>query len=91
MWKQRQRLKAFLVSNEWCESSKLKNTEVGNACVCHFVAFWQAVEDCIRASQYILIFLRILDGDERTAIAEMWATMDHAKKSIKKALEHKEQ
>jgi hypothetical protein len=34
--------------------------------------------------------LRIVDGDERPAMAEMWATMDHAKKSIKKALEHKE-
>jgi hypothetical protein len=83
------RLKAIFVSNEWCES-KLKNTEVGNArVVCHSVAFWQAVEDCMRASQPILIFLRIADGDERPAMAEMWATMDHAKKSIKKALEHK--
>jgi hypothetical protein len=89
MWKQRQRLKAFFVSNEWCES-KLKNTEVGNARVCHSVAFWQAVEDRIGASQPILIFLKIVDDDERPAMAEMWATMDHAKKSIKKALEHKE-
>jgi hypothetical protein len=35
--------------------------------------------------------LRIVDGDERPAIAGMWAAMDHEKKkSIKKALEHKE-
>jgi hypothetical protein len=65
MWKQRQGLKALFVSNERGES-KMKNTEVGNArVVCHSVAFWQAVEDCMRASQPILIFLRIVDGDER--------------------------
>ena len=55
-----------------------------------FVAFWQAVEDCMRASQHILIFLRIVDGDQRPTMAEMWAAMDHEKKSIKKVFEHKE-
>jgi hypothetical protein len=54
------------------------------------LAFWQALEDCMRASQPILIFLRIVDGDERPAMAEMWAAMDHEKKIIKKALELKE-
>ena len=89
MWKQRQGLKALFVSSEWCDS-KMKNIEVGNArVVCH-CAFWQAVEDCMRASQHILIFLRIVDGDQRPTMAEMWAAMDHEKKSIKKALEHKE-
>jgi hypothetical protein len=88
MWKQRQGSKALFVSNEWCES-KMKNTEVGNArVVCHSVAFWQAVEDCMRASQPILIFLRIVDGDERLAMAIWWAAMDNEKKSINKALEH---
>jgi hypothetical protein len=39
MWKQRQGMKALIVSNEWCENN-LKNTEVGNArVVCHSVAF----------------------------------------------------
>jgi hypothetical protein len=32
----------------------------------------------------------IVDGDERPAMAKMWAAMDHAKKSIKEALEHKD-
>jgi hypothetical protein len=84
MWKQRQGLKAFFVSDEWCES-KSKNTEVGKACVVC----------CILASSRWLhesksIFLMIVDGDERPAMAKMWAAMDHAKKSIKEALEHKD-
>ena len=78
------RLKAIFVSNEWCES-KLKNTEVGNARVgCHSVAFWQAVEDRIGASQPILIFLRIVDGDERPTMAEMRAAREQAKRATRK-------
>jgi hypothetical protein len=87
MWKQRQglKLKSLFVSDEWCEST-LKNNEVGKACVvCCCVAFWQAVEDCMRTSQPLLILLRIVDGDERPAMAGMRAAMDHAKKSIKEA------
>ena len=53
------------------------------------VAFWQAVEDCMRALQPLLIFLRVVDGDERTATAEMWAAMNHVKKSMKEALDTK--
>jgi hypothetical protein len=53
MWKQRQGLKALFVNNEWCES-KMKNTKLRNArLVCHSVAFWQVVEDCMRASQLL--------------------------------------
>jgi hypothetical protein len=55
-----------------------------------FWSFWQAVEDFMRASQPLLIFLRIVDGDERPTMAEMWSAIDHAKKSIKEALEQKE-
>jgi hypothetical protein len=52
MWKQRQGLKALFVSNECCES-KMENNEVGNAhVVCHFVAFWQAVEDFMSFTTY---------------------------------------
>jgi hypothetical protein len=74
MWKQRQglKLKSLFVSDEWCEST-LKNNEVGKACVVC----------CILASSRRL--LRIVDGDERPAMAGMRAAMDHAKKSIKEA------
>ncbi|KAG8088682.1 hypothetical protein GUJ93_ZPchr0010g10672 [Zizania palustris] len=47
------------------------------------------MENCLRASQSLLIALRLANGDERIAIVEISAAMDTAKNSIKVALEHK--
>jgi hypothetical protein len=44
----------------------------------------------MRASQPILLALRIVDGDEILATPENWAAMDVAKKHINEALSHKE-
>ena len=43
----------------------------------------------MRASQPLLKALRIVDGDETPAMAEMWVAMDVAKTHIKEALAHK--
>lgn len=43
----------------------------------------------MRASQPLLRALRIADGDETPAMAEMWAAMDFAKTHIREALAHK--
>jgi hypothetical protein len=44
----------------------------------------------MRASQPILLALRIVDGNEIPGILEIWAAMDVAKKHISEALAHKE-
>lgn len=51
--------------------------------------FWNNVEDCIRASKPLLVVLRIVDGDEKPAMAEICASMDYAKSRIKIALDKK--
>jgi hypothetical protein len=51
--------------------------------------FWNSVEFCLRASQPILIALRIADGDETPAAPEIMAAMDKAKATIKEALKNK--
>jgi hypothetical protein len=51
--------------------------------------FWNSVEFCLRASQPILIALRIADGDETPAALEIMTAMDKAKATIKEALKNK--
>ncbi|VFQ79370.1 unnamed protein product [Cuscuta campestris] len=51
--------------------------------------FWEVVEDCIRASQPLLIVLRIVDGDERPAMTEVIAAMDVAMEKIKESFSNK--
>ncbi|KAM3389449.1 hypothetical protein ACQJBY_011533 [Aegilops geniculata] len=90
MWKQRQTLKTLFVSPQWY-ANRLKDNEGGKAAEATVisVSFWQSVEHCMRASQPLLRALRIADGDETPAMAEMWAAMDFAKTHIKEALAHK--
>jgi hypothetical protein len=45
--------------------------------------FWNSVEDCLRASQPLIVLLRIVDGDERPAMLEVQFCMKYAKKKIK--------
>jgi hypothetical protein len=47
------------------------------------------VENCLRASQPLLIALRIADGDETPAAPEIMATMDVVKATIKESLKDK--
>jgi hypothetical protein len=47
------------------------------------------LENCLWASQPLLIALRIVDGDETPAALEIMAAMDVAKASIKKSLKDK--
>ena len=51
--------------------------------------FWNSVEECIQASQPLLVVLRIVDGDERPALAEIAYAMDFAKNKIKASFEKK--
>jgi hypothetical protein len=51
--------------------------------------FWENVENCLRASQPLLVALRIVDGDETPATQEIMATLDVAKATIKESLKDK--
>ncbi|KAL6508662.1 hypothetical protein OROGR_023373 [Orobanche gracilis] len=51
--------------------------------------FWSSVEDCIRASQPLLVVLRIVDGDEKPSMVEICASIEYAKAKIKGAFEKK--
>ncbi|RLN00200.1 hypothetical protein C2845_PM06G27300 [Panicum miliaceum] len=52
-------------------------------CTVLSVEFWNAVEDCLRASAPLLIVLRVVDGDEKPAMPEVTALMNHVKEKIK--------
>lgn len=70
MWQQCQYLKALFVSTKWY-ASKLKPTEPGRQLKTLLsVPFWNSAENCMRASQPILLALRIVDGDEIPALPE---------------------
>ena len=82
--KHRDALKALFVSEEWLGNKLAKTTaglEVHNTVLS--MEFWNSVEDCLRASAPLLIVLRVVDGDERPAMPEVAALMNHAKEKIK--------
>ncbi|XP_066381394.1 uncharacterized protein, partial [Miscanthus floridulus] len=82
--KHRDALKALFVSEEWLGNKLAKTAadqEVHNTVLS--MEFWNSVEDCLRASAPLLIVLRVVDGDERAAMPEVAALMNHAKEKIK--------
>jgi len=77
-------LKALFLSEEW-NGNKLAKTAAGADVhdTVLSVEFWNTVEDCLRASAPLLIVLRVVDGDEKPAMPEVAALMNHAKEKIK--------
>ncbi|CAD6219201.1 unnamed protein product [Miscanthus lutarioriparius] len=77
-------LKALFYSEEWSEN-KLAKTNAGDNVhsIVFSVEFWNSIEDCLRASAPLLIVLRVVDGDEKPAMLEVAALMNHAKEKIK--------
>jgi hypothetical protein len=82
--KHRDALKALFVSEAWT-SNKLAKTSAGMNVhdIVLSTEFWNSVEDCLRASAPLLIVLRVVDGDEKPAMPEVAALMNHAKEKIK--------
>jgi hypothetical protein len=76
MLRHRNGLKSLFVSDEW-HLTKFPNTEKGRQItrIVLSMPFWEKVENCLRASQPLLIALRIADGDETPAAPEIMATM----------------
>ncbi|XP_066347610.1 uncharacterized protein [Miscanthus floridulus] len=77
-------LKFLFVSDDWTKS-KLARTEARKKVHDTILSteFWNSVEDCLRASQPLIVLLRIVDGDERPAMLEVQFCMEYAKKKIK--------
>ncbi|XP_031116598.1 uncharacterized protein LOC116020254 [Ipomoea triloba] len=75
-----------VTSDHW-STSKLANTEAGKKVYDSVFStrFWTGVEDCIKASQPILVMLRIVDADEIPAMAEVAMAMEIAKKKLNEA------
>lgn len=83
-------LRKLFGSEEWF-NSKLAKTVAGKKVhsVVLSTKFWKTVEDCILASIPLLQVLRVVDGDEKPAMAELCAAMDFAKDKMKIGLEKK--
>jgi hypothetical protein len=77
-------LKFLFVSDDWTKS-KLATTEAGKKVHDTILStkLWNSTEDCLRASQPLIVLLRIVDGDERPAIPEVSFCMEYAKKKIR--------
>ena len=82
--KHKDALNALFHSVEWSEN-KLAKTNAGDNVhsIVFSVEFWNSVEDCLRASAPLLIVLRVVDGDEKPAMPEVAALMNHTKEKIK--------
>ena len=90
MHKNKQGLRSLFVSEEWHSNSLSKSAEGRQAeNTILSIPFWTKVEYCIKATQPLLIAMRIADGDETPAAPEIMAAMDVAKKTIKETLRDK--
>ena len=74
MHKHRDAMKCLFTNEDWSRS-KLSSTQAGRN-VCEIVlstAFWNGVEDCIKASEPLLALLRMVYRAERPAMPEVFA------------------
>jgi hypothetical protein len=90
MYKHKSGLRTMFVSEEWQTNNLAKSAEGKKAeSTVLSTEFWKKVEYCIKATQPLLIAMRIADGDETPAAPEIMAAMDIAKKTIKESLADK--
>jgi len=84
LYKNKDALKSLFVSEAWI-GNNLCTTTAGQQVqdIVLSTEFWNSVEDCLRASAPLLIVLRAVDGDEKPAMPEVTALMNHAKDRIK--------
>jgi len=90
MYKHKNGLRALFVSEEW-HANSLSNTSEDKQVedIVLSLPFWNRVECCLRASQPLLVALRIADGDETPTAPEIMAAMEVAKTTIKDSLKSK--
>ncbi|XP_074374697.1 uncharacterized protein LOC141715114 [Apium graveolens] len=83
--KKQEPLRFLFCGSDWT-MSKLSKSENGRKVFDTVLSsvFWSNVGDCVDASLPLLQVLRIADGDERPALAEIAAAIDYAKAEVKK-------
>ncbi|KAK8450946.1 hypothetical protein SEVIR_6G125706v4 [Setaria viridis] len=83
LYKHKDALKALFYSEKWT-GNKLAKTKAGLDvhAIVFSTEFWNKVEYCLKASGPLLIVLRVVDGDEKPAMPEVKALMNHAKEKI---------
>jgi hypothetical protein len=87
MYKHKLGLRRLVLSEEWHNHSLSKSAEAKRVeSIVLSAQFWTNLEYCLKASQPLLVALRIADGDETPAAPEITATMDVAKNTIKESL-----
>ncbi|RLM69691.1 uncharacterized protein C2845_PM17G09330 [Panicum miliaceum] len=84
LYKHKDALRFLFTFEEWT-GCKLAKTKAGKKVYDILLSreFWNSVEDCLRASLPLIIVLRVVNGDERPAMPEVDALMNHAKQKIK--------
>ncbi|XP_043723450.1 uncharacterized protein LOC122670575 [Telopea speciosissima] len=84
-------LMRLFVCDDW-NKSKLSKTEIGKKVEDTVLAtkFWNGVRDCLRASQPILVVLKLILADEKPAMPEIYVAMEVAKKRIKQNFGNRE-
>jgi hypothetical protein len=90
MHRHKNALRSLVVCDEWHNlsfSATQEGRRVENIILS--MLFWSKVELCLKASQPLLIALRIADGDETPAAPEIMAAMEVAKATIKESLKGK--
>jgi hypothetical protein len=90
MYKNKNGLRALVVSEDWHNNSLSQSTEGKRVeDIILSAQFWTKMEYCLKASQPLLVALRIVDGDETPAAPEITAAMDVAKQTITESLKDK--
>ncbi|VFQ67908.1 unnamed protein product, partial [Cuscuta campestris] len=91
MYRYKDPLRTLFVCDDW-NRCKLAKTEGGKNVqdIILSTTFWNGVEDCLRASQPLLVVLRIVDDDERPAITEVSAAMVVAKDKLRDVFKNKQ-
>ena len=91
MYRHRNGPRALFYCEEW-HVSRFSTTTEGQQAenIVLSAPFWNKVENCPKATQPLLVALKIADGDETPAALEILADMDVAKNTIKEALKGNE-
>ncbi|KAK8916853.1 hypothetical protein KSP39_PZI022197 [Platanthera zijinensis] len=89
--KHEEKLKLFFVSPSW-NTANLAKTEAGKQIVEIILSsvFWNGVRDCLKGGKPLIAVLRLVDGDERPAMPEVYVAMEEAKQKIKEHFDNKE-
>jgi hypothetical protein len=90
MYKHKNALRTLVVCDEW-HAMSFSATQEGQRVenIILSAQFWSKVQLCLKASQPLLVALRIADGDETPTTPKIMAAMDVAKATLKESLKDK--